>query len=281
MKKKSLIITISVIVLLVIVCTITIYANLSDPQEIPLDKLHTIRSDAEQIKTLELYNHKSGSSLSLNKTNTDNSYLADNGTVLKYKETENISTEVIQDTYTDPNGNEYKYDQKGRLSDFILKSQTRDEQSELQINTQPITEQQAQVFAQKYAYTIFGNRFDGFELEKYYYNADAPEHQLTFVKKIKFAVTSYCVIELFPNGDIKSVIMAHEDYHTDFNKELLNNVSEKDIYKFISEQVSNDFEIEAIAIVKENNEFALNIAVKIYNEETGIFALYDYIYKLK
>lgn len=286
MNKKRIIFVISAVLLIALIGGgIGVYANFTDPEEIPSEQMYEVRDSVPKTKVLELHTPTKSSTYTLNSQAFELKNIAQNGTVLKYKETENMSTEVIQDIYLDDNGNKYSYDQKGRLSDFYLENQTRDEQSNIQSETEPLSKKTAIALAEKYAYTLYGDRFDGFELKSYYYNDDTPEHSIVYVKKVGFAIASGCFIDMLPNGDIKNITMAREDYYTEFDHSLLKGITEQDLRDFIvnnpSEEGSrltenSNYTISDIYIVKENNEFALRIFVESDNNFSA-----EYLYELK
>lgn len=268
MKKNKSIIILTVILILFVAGCIATYAVLDKPEYTSIEDRYKERLFAKKTRELSL----PGDDLSTPDSKFYLNEIVDNsvggksipkaGTKLKYKTSATYTSERSYDIYTDENDNEYSYDQAGMLTEFKLNNLTKDVNSANASNL--LTEQEAIELAKKYAFVLYGDAFKDFELEWSFLSEEMHTYSFGFTKKLSFVSGPYCFIDICTNGLLFSCDLVGYSEYDDFDKSLLDGITEQDIYDFVKEQVSNqftstatEFNIKNIGIEKRNNKYSL------------------------
>lgn len=296
MKKYKSIIILAVILVLSIVGCIATFADSGKLNNETVS--YKQRLFAPKTKTLSLFENVADvneSELCVEKI-VDNTAggesIATTGTEIKYKNTVTFFGEKSYDVYLDNNENEYRYNVSGKLTEFKLNAETSDVNKANASDL--LTEQEAVERAKEYAHLLYGNEFEGYELEWTHLSSELHQYTFGFTKKYKFVNSSYCFIDLCTNGLLLSSDFSSYNKYNDFDESLLDGITEQDIEGFVREQIElqysskcKGFEIKTIGLQKFNNKYYIDIVTDInidYGNNMGEEDIYsvgqDYYYAL-
>lgn len=235
-----------------------------------------VLDDVEKTKTLEL--------LGADKINQSNGMLID-GAELTYKETVTYSSDSSYDIYIDESGNEYKYNKLGALREININSMYSDAQGTYGSYDSAISEETASELAVKYASLIFGERFEGFELERIKF-VQSPDMYVTILGK-KYGDDGFvrgeaCAVEVLPNGGLRSCYMTE---HYENIEKILKGVKKQEVYDYIEQKLNalgntiQSYEVYAVDFKKVNDKYLLEITV-FADWEDGFRTNETYFYPL-
>lgn len=190
------------------------------------------------------------------------------GTEIKYKNTVTFFGKKSYDVYLDKNENEYRYNKLGKLTEFKLNAETSDVNKTNASDL--LTEQEAVERAREYAYLLYGDIFDGHELEWSHFSKEQHEYSFGFIKKHKFVNVSYCFVDICTNGLLFSSDFSSYNKYDDFDESLLDDITEQDIENFVQEQIEHQYsskckgyEIKSMGLQKVNNKYYIDIITNV------------------
>ena len=251
-------------------------SELSDTQTNDIAQKEAAENSITDTKTLEL--------LGADKINQSNGMLID-GAELTYKETVTYSSDSSYDIYIDESGNEYKYNKLGALREININSMYSDAQGTYGSYDSAISEETASELAVKYASLIFGERFEGFELERIKF-VQSPDMYVTILGK-KYGDDGFvrgeaCAVEVLPNGGLRSCYMTE---HYENIEKILKGVKKQEVYDYIEQKLNalgntiQSYEVYAVDFKKVNDKYLLEITV-FADWEDGFRTNETYFYPL-
>ena len=251
-------------------------SELSDTQTTDIAQKEAAENSITDTKTLEL--------LGADKINQSNGMLID-GAELTYKETVTYSSDSSYDIYIDESGNEYKYNKLGALREININSMYSDAQGTYGSYDSAISEETASELAVKYASLIFGERFEGFELERIKF-VQSPDMYVTILGK-KYGDDGFvrgeaCAVEVLPNGGLRSCYMTE---HYENIEKILKGVKKQEVYDYIEQKLNalgntiQSYEVYAVDFKKVNDKYLLEITV-FADWEDGFRTNETYFYPL-
>ena len=263
-----------ILILTAIVCIVSFTGKADSDKYVPAGT--GVLDDVEKTKTLEL--------LGADKINQSNGMLID-GAELTYKETVTYSSDSSYDIYIDESGNEYKYNKLGALREININSMYSDAQGTYGSYDSAISEETASELAVKYASLIFGERFEGFELERIKF-VQSPDMYVTILGK-KYGDDGFvrgeaCAVEVLPNGGLRSCYMTE---HYENIEKILKGVKKQEVYDYIEQKLNalgntiQSYEVYAVDFKKVNDKYLLEITV-FADWEDGFRTNETYFYPL-
>ena len=251
-------------------------SELSDTQTTDIAQKEAAENSITDTKTLEL--------LGADKINQSNGMLID-GAKLTYKETITYSSDVSYDIYIDKSGNEYKYNKLGVLREININAMYSDAQGTYGSYDSVISEETASELAVKYASLIFGERFEGFELERIKF-VQSPDKYVSILGK-KYGEDGFvrgeaCAVEVLPNGGLRSCYMTE---HYENIEKILEDVKKQEVYDYIEQKLQalgnniQSYEVYAVDFKKVNDKYLLEITV-FADWEDGFRTNETYFYPL-
>lgn len=272
MKKRKIIIVITAVTLIIagIAGTVAINATKERSDIVPLEDRYETRLFAAKTKTLSLPGEKMLAKK--DSAAAENILIPESGTKLKYKHTANYTKTKRYDVYTDESGNEYGYDMAGTLLDFKLSGEASDTKRAKAQNL--ITQEKAAEIVKEYAYVLYGNEFDGFELKSSTELQGTNSYHITFSKKYRFAHGPYCVASVLKDGTLSDISLLDYNECAGFDENLLNGITEQEVSDYAKKQAElkyssdfADFNVTAILLDKIDDKYQLSVHanVKINN----------------
>lgn len=271
MKKRKIIIVTAVMLIMVIaVGVITIHATKDRSDIVASENIYTVRKSAKKEKVLSLAVNDKFVLKSLDgiQLESNKNIISKNGTKLQYIRSENYTNVRRYDVYTDDSGNEYSYDMTGMLTEFKLNELTSNVNS---ANAEKLyNEKEATELAREYAHLLYGDKFDDFEFEWSLASEETHTYTFSFIKKYGFAAGPHCFIDICTNGVLLSCDLIGYNEYDDFNDDLLNGVTEDTVKAYVDDQIKlkysetlDNYDIDSINIKKLDGKYNIIVAVNI------------------
>lgn len=279
-KRKIIIVTAVTLIMAVAVGAITIYATKDRSDIVASEDRYETRLFAAKTKTLALPGEKmlsekeSAAAENSNMDFAENILIPKSGTKLRYKHTANYTKTKRYDVYIDESGNEYGYDMSGTLLDFKLGSEASDAK---RANVQTlITKEKAVELAKEYAYVLYGEKFDGFELKSSTELQGTNSYQIIFSKKYRFVHGPYCAAVIFADGTLSDISLLDYNECADFDESLLDGITEQEVCNYAKGQAElqyssefADFNVTAILLDKIEGKYQLSVHADVKIDSGG------------
>jgi len=265
MKKLVLTLLIIVTVVFIISTGIIAFAELSSGTDFPNSNTEENPSIQMDVPQTRVYASNDGEKIKLNYKNTSNG----GGSLAKY-------------VYVDSQDNEYSYDFNGNLIDIMFhpknsrKNNSYSESENVKSENKQIDIDTAIDIAQRFATENYGKAFSGMSLYDAIDLENDKMYYITFSRNYGengFVRGEICNAMIRYSGEVFSCGVPNAYKFENFDKSLLNGISQNKVEQFVEKQMSDifqnliNYEITGISLTARDGKYYIAVYTKQTTKE--------------